>query len=191
MKRLAKTYAFVALASLGLLSVPVAGGEASPPQPTEYRLKAAFLFNFAKFVDWPDDAFTNATAPLVIGILGQFPSNDGTNAASQIEATIRDKKINNHPLQVSEIQSLAKATNCHILFISISEEKRLTEIFDALRVAPVLTVGDGLGGFTKAGGMINFVVEANKIRFHIDNDRAKNARLRISSRLLSLALPPP
>ena len=181
MKRLAKTYAFVTLACLGLISAPVARGEESPP--SEYQLKAAFLFNFAKFAEWPSEAFTNATSPIVIGVLG-------TNRfVSDLEQTVRNKTINNRLLLVREIQSPTEATNCHILFISASE-KRLPEIFAALRGASVLTVGDETEGFIEAGGMINLVVYEKKIRFQINNDAARNARLKISSKLLSLAVRP-
>ena len=188
MKRRATTYAFLALASFGLFSGPVAGADVSPP--SEYGLKAAFLFNFAKFTEWPSEAFTNTNSPIVIGVLGTNRFTSSLELVSELEGTLRDKTINNRPLQVREIQSLTEATNCHILFISTSEEKRLPQIFDTLRVAPVLTVGDELGGFTEVGGMINFVTVDKKIRFQISNDKAKNARLRISSKLLSLALRP-
>ncbi len=182
MKRLAKAYAFVTLACLGLISAQVACGEESPP--SEYQLKAAFLFNFAKFAEWPSEAFTNATSPIVIGVLG-------TNRfVSDLEQTVRNKTINDRLLQVREIRSLTEATNCHILFISRFSSEALPEIFAALRGASVLTVGDETEGFTEAGGMINLVVEEKKIRFQINNDAARNARLKISSKLLSLAVRP-
>jgi len=184
MKRLAKIYAFVVLAYLGLLSVPVAGGDASPPK--EYELKAAFLFNFAKFTDWPSEAFANTNSPIVIGVLGTNVSNP--KLIAELEGTLLGKTINNRQLQV---RALTEATNssCHMLFILASEEIRLQGIFAALGGSPVLTVGE-TEGFTKANGMINFVLEDNKIRFRINNDAARKANLKISSKLLSLALRP-
>jgi hypothetical protein len=167
--------------SLALL-LPV-GGIAQEPQPSESQLKAAFLFNFAKFVEWPPAAFAEATSPMVIGILGENPFGD------DLERTIRGKTINNRPLVVREFRSPGEATNCHILFISASEKKRLAEIFDGLHGKSVLTVSE-TDGFTEAGGMINFVAEGNKIRFQINDAAAKGAGLKISSKLLSLASRP-
>jgi hypothetical protein len=157
------------------------GSRAQESQPTEYQIKAAFLFNFAKFVEWPPTAFAEATSPLVIGILGDNPFG------GDLDRTIRDKTINNRPLVVREFRSPAEATNCHMLFISTSVKQRLPEIFKALRGASVLTVGE-TDRFTEAGGMINFVAEGNKTRFQISEVAAKSVGLKISSKLLSLAL---
>src|SRR5664280_796736 len=161
----------------------VGGGRAQETPPTEYKLKAAFLFNFAKYVEWPPAAFAEATSPMVIGILGENPFRD------DLEPTIRDKTINNRPLVIKEFRSPAEATNCHILFISTSEKQRLPEILKSLHGTSVLTVGE-TDRFTETGGMINFVAEGNKIRFQINDAVAKGAGLKISSKLLSLASRP-
>lgn len=158
-------------------------GRAQESQPSEYQVKAAFLFNFAKFVEWPPQAFAGPTSPIVIGILGENPFGD------DLERTIRDKTVNNRPFTIKEIRSLPEATNCHILFISTSEKKRLSEIFESLRGATVLTVGE-TERFVETGGMINLVKEADKIRFQINDGAAKGAGLKISSKLLNLALRP-
>jgi hypothetical protein len=157
-------------------------GRAQETQPTEYQLKAAFVFNFAKFVEWPPAAFAQAKSPLVIGILGENPFGDA------LERTIRDKTISDHPLVIKPLSSPAEGTNCHILFVCTSEKKRLPEILASLKGARVLTVGE-TDGFTQAGGMINFVQEASKIRFQINEAAAKGVGLKISSKLLSLASP--
>lgn len=154
---------------------------AQEPQPSEYELKAAFLYNFAKFVEWPPGTFPQSSSPFVIGILGENPFAD------DLKKTVAGKKILEHPISVVAFSTLAEATNCHILFISNSEKSRLGAIFKSLRGAPVLTVGEN-DQFTEAGGMINFVREANKIRFQINDESAKGARLKISSKLLSLAI---
>ncbi|HZL43368.1 MAG TPA: YfiR family protein [Verrucomicrobiae bacterium] len=161
----------------------VGGGRAQETPPTEYKLKAAFLFNFAKYVEWPPAAFAEATSPMVIGILGENPFRD------DLEPTIRDKTINNRPLVIKEFRSPAEATNCHILFISTSEKQRLPEILKSLHGTSVLTVGE-TDRFTETGGMINFVTEGNKIRFQINVEAAKSAGLKVSSKLLSLASRP-
>jgi hypothetical protein len=158
----------------------IVAGRAQESPPTEQQLKAAFLLNFAKFVEWPPTAFGEATSPIVLGILGENPFGD------VLEQTIRGKTINNRPLVVKPFRSSAETTNCHILFISASEKPRLPEILAGLRGASVLTVAE-MDRFTETGGMINFIRQGNKIRFQINEVAAKSAGLKISSKLLSLA----
>jgi YfiR/HmsC-like len=149
-------------------------------QPTEYQIKAAFLFNFAKFVDWPAKSFATTNSPIVIGVFGKNVfGNDLAN-------TIRDKTVNNRHFEFITVASMAETTNCHILFISPSEKENLKKIVDSLNNASVLTVSE-TGQFIEAGGMIDFVIQDNKIRFQISDEAAKKAGLRISSKLLSLA----
>jgi hypothetical protein len=178
---LLRATSILGLSLVWLLSV--GNGRAQESQPTEYQIKAAFLFNFAKFVEWPPAAFAEATSPMVIGVLGENPFGD------DLEQTIRGKTINNRPLVIKEFRSPAEATNCHVLFISTSEKQRLPEILKSLHGASVLTVGE-TDRFTETGGMINFVAEGNKIRFQINEVAAKSAGLKISSKLLSLASRP-
>ena len=158
----------------------VSSGRAQESAPTEYQLKAAFLLNFAKFVEWPPAAFAQPTSPIVLGILGENPFGDA------LERTIQDKTINNRPLVIKPFRSAADATNCHLLFISASEKARLPEILAGLGKACALTVSE-TDRFTESGGMINFIRQGNKIRFQINEVAAKGAGLKISSKLLSLA----
>ena len=168
------------LSLLWLLAV--GGGHAQEAPPSEYQLKAAFLLNFAKFVEWPPTAFAGANSPMILGILGENPFGDA------LERTIRDKTINNRPLVIKEFRSAAEATNCHLLFIGASEKARLPAVLKGLSEAKasVLTVGEA-DRFTESGGMINFVRQGNKIRFQINEVAAKGVGLKISSKLLSLA----
>jgi len=168
---------------LGLLALLLAAlnGHAQGAQPSEYQLKAAFLYHFAQLVNWPPETFAKADSPMVIGVIGENPFG------KQLEESVRGKSVNGHPLAVKEVQTLAEATDtCHILFISASEKKRLSEILAALRGKSVLTVGE-TEHFTETGGMINFTLEVTKIRFQINDSAAKAAGLKISSKLLSLA----
>ena len=158
----------------------IGGGHAQESPPTEHQLKAAFLLNFAKFIEWPPAAFAEATSPMVLGVLGETPFGD------VLEQTMRDKTINNRPLVVKVLRSSAETTNCHILYIGASEKARLPEIFAGLRGARVLTIGE-MDRFTESGGMINFIRQGNKIRFQINEVAAKGVGLKISSKLLSLA----
>jgi len=173
------------LLSLSLIWLLVVGGNghAQESQPTEYQIKAAFLFNFAKFVEWPPRAFAGKASPIVIGILGENPFHD------DLARMIQNKTVDDHPLVIKELRSPTEATNCHILFISASEKERLPAILERLKGASVLTVGE-TDRFTETGGMINFVLKGNKIRFQINKDAATSAGLKISSKLMSLASRP-
>jgi len=143
-----------------ILALPLAGhGQAADSQPTEYQLKAAYLYHFAQFVDWPPAAFPQPNSPLIIGVLGENPFG------KDLPRTVEGKVLSNHPLIVQEYHSLAEMTNnCQILFISSSEKKRLPEIFAALKGTSVLTVSE-MDHFTENGGMINFVLESEKNSF--------------------------
>jgi hypothetical protein len=165
---------------LALLS---GSGRAQPSPPSEYEIKAAFIFNFARFIEWPSKSFSTTTAPLVIGILGQNPFHN------DLQKTIGAKTVDDHRLVILELNSPSSATNCHIIFISSSEKPRLAPILQGLKGASVLTVGE-TDGFTENGGMINFVQEGTKIRFQINNEAATRAGLKISSKLLNLAVRP-
>jgi hypothetical protein len=149
-------------------------------QPTEYQIKAAFLFNFAKFVDWPPEAFPATNSPIVIGVMGK------NVFGNDLEKTIRDKTVNNRRFEFVAVSSATEAIRCHILFISPSEKDNLKKIVDSLHNASVLTVSE-TDQFIDAGGMINFLIQDDKIRFQISDAAAKKAGLQISSKLLSLA----
>ena len=179
--RFGETAVFAPATPLLLLILSLASSSsAQQAQPSEYQVKAAFIFIFAKFVEWPAATFADKTSPLRIGVLGDNPF--GTD----LEQFVRDKTINDHPLEARECRTLEEAKKCHIVFISASEKNRLPEIIKALQGANILTVGE-TEGFTESGGIVNFVSEGKKIRFHINDDSAKTEGLKISSKLLSLA----
>ncbi|MDB6017902.1 MAG: hypothetical protein JWR19_2391 [Pedosphaera sp.] len=170
---------------LGLIWLLLASGnghsQSSPP--TEYQIKAAFVFNFAKFIEWPSTALPTSTSPIVIGFLGENPIHDDLKRMTQ------NKTIDAHPLLVKKLVSVAEATNCQILFIGTSERARLPLILNGLKGTSVLTVAE-MDHFIESGGMVNFVVEGTKVRFEINNDAATGAGLKISSKLLTIALHP-
>lgn len=146
----------------------------------EYEVKAAFLFNFAQYVDWPSSAFLSDGAPIVIGIVGK------DSFGSIVEQTVKGKSVKGRSFVVRRLTWGQAVKDCHILFISGSEKDKSEQINDLLKGEPVLTVGE-ISGFAKKGGIVNFVVENNKVRFEINPEAAKRAKLSISSRLLSLA----
>ena len=148
--------------------------------PREYEVKAAFLYNFVQFVEWPADAFLDAQSPVIIGILGDDPFG------ASLDEIVRDEKVNSRPLVIRHYQRVEDIKACQILFISQSENWRLEEILAGLKDRSILTVGD-TDGFARRGGMIRFVTENNKIRFRINVEAAKTANLTISSKMLRLA----
>jgi len=149
-------------------------------QAEEYDVKAAFLYNFAKFVDWPPAAFPEPKGSFRICVLGKDPFG------GSLQAAVNGEEIAGHRLTVVRSASLAKPAGCQILFVSRSERDQTSEILSAVKDSPVLTVGDA-PGFLEQGGIINFLLEGNKVRFEINNEAAGKAGLSISSKLLQLA----
>lgn len=147
---------------------------------TEYQVKAAFLFNFAKFVEWPADAFRSDDAPLQICVLGQDPFDP------DFEQAIAEKTVNGRRLEIIHPSGLDQAKACQIIFVAASEGPRLREILRRLRGSGALTVGDA-AGFARMGGIINFVLDDSRVRFEINLQAADRAHLKLSARLLTVA----
>ncbi|HEV2329359.1 MAG TPA: YfiR family protein [Verrucomicrobiae bacterium] len=147
---------------------------------SEYQVKAAFLYNFGKFVEWPANDFASTNSPLVIGIYGDNPfGND-------LDAVVRGRNINGHPVVTREV-TLNELKSCQILFIARSKQKSINEILRALDGAGVLTVTENMDP-TEPGVMINFVLQSDRIRFEINNTEAEKVGLKLSSKLLMLAI---
>ena len=157
-------------------------GADNPDKPalTDYQVKAAFLFNFGKFVEWPGLEFSPGTAPLVVGVLGEDPFGP------MLDRTLQGKTINGHPLILKRFQHGADPAGCHVLFISASEKEGMTEMVRALAGRSVLLVSE-TESFLECGGMINFYIESNSVKFAINIESTQRAGLRISSKLLSVA----
>jgi hypothetical protein len=149
-------------------------------QVEEYRVKAFFLYNFTRYVEWPPEAFKSANDPIVICILGESPFGDA------MEEAIRGKEVAGRRLAVRSITGAPAGYPCHVLFVAAGEEKRFRTLAGTLRQSPVLTVGE-TGGFASEGGVINFKLEDGKLRFEINPETAAKDHLRISSKLLNLA----
>lgn len=150
-----------------------AGGQAAP----DVSLKAAFLYNFAKFAEWPA---LPSGAPIAVCIVG-----DDEIAASFVQ-TVRGHTINGHTLELRRPQESTSWRTCHLLFLGSAETRRSLAGLTGVRRLPVLTVGDDRG-FAQAGGIIELYVEAGRIRFAINVDAAERSGVRLSSRLLGLA----
>ena len=147
---------------------------------SEYQVKAAFLFHFAQFVEWPEQAFNNASGPLTYCTVGDDPFQ------GILDASLRGKTLGTHPLRVQHFQHRQEIQGCQVLFIGTGERKLLPSILADVKENFVLTVGES-EDFVQEGGMIGFKLEESKIRFDINLEAAQKAKLRISSRLLALA----
>jgi hypothetical protein len=169
-----------ALKVLGLMLALacIAGGQA--PIPSEYQVKAAFLYNFAKFVEWPASSFSSLAAPLQICVFGPNPFGEA------LREITRDKVVGGRKIAVNDLTDVRQTRNCHILFISAAETVHAKEIFERLRGTSILTVGD-TRDFIGQGGMINFVLENERVQFEVNRKTAEQSGLKISSKLLSLA----
>jgi hypothetical protein len=171
---------FISVLAVSLLAGGVLSPRARAQAPSEYQVKAAFLYNFAKFVEWPPDLFNNPRGPLVLCVAGKDPFGDF------LEGIVQGKTANGHPLTIRRLQREGEARSCQILFISSSERNRVRPVLQSLNGASVLTVGE-TDGFAQQGGVINFTLEDNHVHFEINVDAAERAGLKISSKLLSLA----
>jgi hypothetical protein len=147
--------------------------------PTEYQVKAAMLFNIAKFVEWPEGTFGSPAAPIIIGILGENPFESALDAA-------RDRSVRGRKIQLRHFTSVEDVTGCHILFISRSEKRNLLEILRALGENALLLVGD-MEEFAQRGGMINLALQNESVTLEINVDALNRAGIKVNSRLLNVA----
>jgi hypothetical protein len=165
-----------------MIMVIAAGYSANGQAIDEYQMKAAFIYNFAKFVEWPPNAFRSTTEPLAICILGEDPFGHS------LDETVQAKSIEGRAFLVRRISGPDQATGCQIVFVSNSERRQFSSIITRVSTSGVLTVGES-EGFAAQGGVINFKLEnERRIRLEINLSAARGANLRISSKLLSLAL---
>lgn len=168
---------FIIVICVTISSWPKVHAESSPTR--EHLIKAAFLYNFARFVDWPDEAFPDEHTPLVLCIFGKDPFGDALES-------IQGKRIRGRKLAIQHLGRIENLEQCHILFISASEEHHLSEILSHIKTKNILTVSD-MSRFARRGGAINFITVKSKIRFEINVDATDTVGLKISSKLLKLA----
>jgi hypothetical protein len=145
----------------------------------EYLIKAAFLYNFLRFVEWPAEVLPEGTGTITVCLVGEDPFGEALES-------IKGKTVKNKDLVIRRVQALQSLGACQLLFVSSSEKNRLPEIIGAVKGRAVLTVGE-LEGFTQRGGIVRFLIESNNVRFEINPDVAERMGLKISSRLLNLA----
>jgi hypothetical protein len=160
----------LAAAAAALGQRPLAAGTLE-----EGQVKAAFLLNFAKFVQWP----AASAGPLVIGVTG----DDGLGEI--VERTVRDRMVSGRPVMMKRMTPADDPDDCHILYIAGARAREAAEILQRVS-GPVLTIGETVQ-FVRDGGMVRFFVENNRMRFHINQKNAEAAGLKVSSQLLNLA----
>jgi hypothetical protein len=146
----------------------------------EYQVKAAFLFHFAQFVDWPADAFKDGSSPIIYCTIGEDPFRGA------LEQSLSGKTVGSRALRVEHLKQPQDAQSCQVLFMGVEDKSQKESIEAALKGRPVLTVGDG-ENFARDGGIIGFCLEDNKVRFEINVEAAEKANLKISAKLLALA----
>jgi hypothetical protein len=167
------------LACLGIAVLSASGGSGS--QASEYELKAALLHKFVKYVEWPTARFSDASAPIVIGVLGKDPFGE------ILERTFGGKKHGERPFELARLKDVEDCRRCHVLFVPQEERSQEKRLLQAVAGQSVLVVGESTG-FAARGGTINFYIEDEKhLRFEINAEAAKAEGLAISSNLLKLA----
>ena len=161
-----------------LFNVPA--GNAQSQKELEYKLKAVYLLNFMQFSEWPDSAFADARAPIVLGVVGidQF--------GTVLDEVVQSEKVGAHPITVVRFRTGDEITKCQALFVCTSEKDNCQAILDGVQGSSTLTVSE-ISGFNYLGGCIRLYVENNRLRFEINMKALKQARLRMSSKLLRLA----
>lgn len=174
------TQSFLArFAALGVLAVLLLNTALDAQnRPTEYQVKAAYLFNFGKFVKWP--VSTTSDNNFAICVLGNNPFG------GVLDSTVGGEHIDGKRVTVRRIISAADASGCRIVFVSGSEQNRLSSIVSTLNRFPVLTVSDA-DGFVDRQGMIQFVMDHDRVRFQVNLAAAEKAGLALSSELLKVA----
>jgi hypothetical protein len=153
---------------------------AETPALKEHELKAAFLYNFTKFIEWPTNRFQNANAPFVVAVAGNSP------CTAELEKIAKERKVSGREIIIKRVATAEAVGDAHVLFMPASEDARGKDWLAALRGRNVLTIGES-ELFGKQGGIINFLVEGEKIRFEVNMDQADASGLKVSAQLQKLA----
>jgi hypothetical protein len=156
------------------------GNPPADPRPSEQQAKAAFLSKFAKYVEWPTNTFFQPDDPIYVGILGEDPFGE------VLDKTVDGKLVEGRPIRIRRLEATEDATCCHLVFVGTQDERGQRDALERVRCASVLTVGEG-ESFLAQGGMISFVMKDNQVRFHVNLNAARQAGLKVSSKLLALA----
>jgi hypothetical protein len=197
LKRKIRFFALIVLSTVLFLVLNTPKARADSAKSKEYQIKAAFLYNFIKFVDWPEEKTSDSNEPIIIGIIGKDPFG-------RVFEPIKNKKVKNRIVVIKRFKSFESIQKlgehdkaefdrninylrkCHLLFVCSSEKDKVKEVLALVKDHSVLTVAD-TKGFLESGGIINFLMEDKKVHFEINVTAAKKSKLKISSKLLRLA----
>lgn len=170
---------FLGLIAAGGADEP-AGLQDSAKKMSEYELKAGFLYNFAKYVEWPESAFEKPDTPFSIAVVGTDPFGGA------LEKTLKDRVAQERRFSIARFRDAGEIRNCHILFIPKTEKSRVPEILKKIDGRPTLTVGE-LEGFAASGGAVNILIEKERPRLEINPEAAERVKLTIQAKLLKVA----
>jgi hypothetical protein len=171
----------IALAVLAFLATAVVcAGSAGAEAALEYRVKAAFLYNFAKFVTWPGAAFPDPTASVVFCLVGEDPFGE------LLESTTKDRKVEGRSIEIRRLALDASLAGCHLVFVSGVDSARSARVLQQATAARALAIGESEDFLTR-GGMIRLLVEDGKVRFDVSTKATDTVGLKVSSQLLKLA----
>lgn len=168
------------LASLVVATLIFAPAAEAQREADANKVKAAFVFQFANFVEWPDEAFESDRAPFIITIVGN------EEIEKLLADAAKDKRVQGRPIRVEDGDASDDLSKCHIVFVDDSQSGSGTELIDRYMDSPVLLVSDS-EEFTKDGGTIRLFERSNRLKIEINVDAAERANLQVSSKLLSLA----
>ena len=178
MDLLRRTILAAASLFLGFALAPPPARGAAPPN--EYALKSVFLYNFCRFMDWPDAAFAGPNDPIVIGVLGEDPFGP------LLDEAVRGENFRGRTIRIEHYRSPLEIGRCHLLFVSATESGRLNEVLSAVAGRSIVTVGES-EDFIERGGMIALAADRNRVRLLINPDTLRAARIDVSSKLLRVA----
>jgi hypothetical protein len=180
-RRLTKFILLAALPALPWCGTPTAARADAGGPDREYKLKAAYIFNFAQFVEWPPATFQGGpNGPFVIGVVGD------PGFAATLEKVVKDKTAGKRSIEVRDFQGAANVAHCQILFIGNSERQNMAGLARRAAAENILTIGD-FDGFLAESGMVRFVTEDNRLRFEVNKDAADAAQVKLGAQLLKLA----
>jgi hypothetical protein len=175
--RLLAAWAITIVLALGCLGTTVAWAQI---QASEYQVKAAFVFKFGNYVEWPPQTFATSSSPLVIGVVGADALGDELTRISI------GRTVGGRPVVVRKLRYGESLTGLHAVFIGKSTDEQLAATLDAGKGQSILTITESEDGL-RHGSVINFVVVSDKVRFDISLPSAEAGRLKISSQLLAVA----
>lgn len=169
----------VLIAAFAVVAIALPGRAEAPT--LEYQVKAAFIYNFMQFIEWPDDAFEGPDSPFVVGVFGADPF-DGA-----LEKTMAGKSVGKRQIEVKKFRSIEQIERCHVLFFPAAETERARAVIGGPRAGRGVLVLGETDGFVELGGTIEFLTEDNKLHFEINVEAVDKAGLKVSSKLLKLA----